>query len=1080
MGEAPQARQMREERTSMAAASMRAERTMTPWPYRVMTAKSRSTTPSTLDGSGSYDPDDDELTYAWSLETQPDGSNDTIDTATAVTASFMPSVAGRYVVRLDVADGYGGTDSDTLEVMVTPPEQDLPSAYAGPAQTVDVGATVELDGSRSFDPTGTGLSYAWELRSEPTGSTASLSSATESNTSFVADLRGYYVVDLTVSADGLTSPVDTVVIRAEPQPTSIDVDATAELVVTDQVIQSDVKGIGMNLTKIAGGTNQATNNIISGGGFEPLVYRRLIRIDSSGSDSTGTWFSWETNGGVNFWETLGTGFGDGATIRFFRIVDGSGDPLAWNESYSEPTGADHVELLGEATVPAGGYVAEEDPQRVYIDQDIEFHAGDYAILYLKKNEVPIDLLHPRVQEYYGSNNGFGFGQSDGISMRLVDHDAGDSLSFPGETYGEVSLQNANGERIYQYVFHPFDQGEGQWYVQLHPNAQYRFSVWLRSSDGVRVRSVLFGQYADLAQTNDWEPTSDWQQFTYEFTAPAYPTSGSHGGVGLEFDGTGSVDIDNLALARVDNEYGEDPNRPGEASLSPWLESVADSGPKPGVRFYPLSHTTSSVEALLGNYDRNPSYSVNSGSFTSYSNVTVPAMMEWAYATGDSPGTRSSPLLSFNVKYTEAEWWAIVEYLGVPYDSSTDTPQTKPYAYMRYQQRGHGEPWTDDFNEILIEYGNESWHNGAGGYGWDGFGPNGWVHSGGMEYGLFARHVFEENVKQNDLWRTHQLSDKIKFVLGANYDARLGENMSYGEAAVAANPRTSYLGHANYVGPKWETGDASSSTFDAAGLQETLVGMHTGMRELIQDATEACRELNGTTSARYRVLAYEGGPSGYWQNEDEPEIDENYGKSLAMGVAALDAWLYSSQWGYGEQYYLGYSSGRWWSSHTMPEAGGFLPHAGWLALTMRNRYALGQEMLAVDPVQTPAYERNPDERVPLISAYAIRSSNATSVFVLSRKEPGQHDGYDFGNGYTPVLLHLPFSDAPSRITRYALTHPDGSFADPAENNRFEENVAITSVDVPISAYDSAFPIDESTGGGAEGLPPGTVFLYVFEE
>ena len=44
----------------------------------------------------------------------------------------------------------------------------------------------------------------------------------------------------------------------------------------------------------------------------------------------------------------------------------------------------------------------------------------------------------------------------------------------------------------------------------------------------------------------------------------------------------------------------------------------------------------------------------------------------------------------------------------------------------------------------------------------------------------------------------------------------------------------------------------------------------------------------------------------------------------MGLAALDAWLYSSYHGFKHQCYLGFSSGKWWSWHTLPEG---LPPAG---------------------------------------------------------------------------------------------------------------------------------------------------------
>ena len=93
---------------------------------------------------------------------------------------------------------------------------------------------------------------------------------------------------------------------------------------------------------------------------------------------------------------------------------------------------------------------------------------------------------------------------------------------------------------------------------------------------------------------------------------------------------------------------------------------------------------------------------------------------------------------------EEEWEALIEYLGVPYDPGIDTPASKPYAYKRYVQRGdNGTPWTDEFREILVELGNESWHNGNRFPQWDGFGPPNWVHAGGKEYGLFAKYIFDE-------------------------------------------------------------------------------------------------------------------------------------------------------------------------------------------------------------------------------------------------------------------------------------------------------------------------------------------------
>lgn len=57
-----------------------------------------------LDGSGSYDPDNDPLTYLWTLAS-PEGSNAVLSDATIVNPTFTADVEGIYVARLVVNDG---------------------------------------------------------------------------------------------------------------------------------------------------------------------------------------------------------------------------------------------------------------------------------------------------------------------------------------------------------------------------------------------------------------------------------------------------------------------------------------------------------------------------------------------------------------------------------------------------------------------------------------------------------------------------------------------------------------------------------------------------------------------------------------------------------------------------------------------------------------------------------------------------------------------------------------------------------------------------------------------------------------
>ena len=100
-----------------------------------------------------------------------------------------------------VTTQYGMSNAVTLTITGTqtgcmyPP----PSANAGPAQTVAIGATVQLDGTGSTDQTGTQLTYSWSFVSIPSGSTATLSNPTSSKPTFVADVYGNYTVQLVVN-----------------------------------------------------------------------------------------------------------------------------------------------------------------------------------------------------------------------------------------------------------------------------------------------------------------------------------------------------------------------------------------------------------------------------------------------------------------------------------------------------------------------------------------------------------------------------------------------------------------------------------------------------------------------------------------------------------------------------------------------------------------------------------------------------------------------------------------------------------------------------------------------------------------
>lgn len=75
-----------------------------------------------LDGSGSYDPEDDALSYTWSTSSLPTGSAVTLVDPTTVRPSLTPDQAGDYVIKLTVNDGEKTSQEDTVRITALEPD----------------------------------------------------------------------------------------------------------------------------------------------------------------------------------------------------------------------------------------------------------------------------------------------------------------------------------------------------------------------------------------------------------------------------------------------------------------------------------------------------------------------------------------------------------------------------------------------------------------------------------------------------------------------------------------------------------------------------------------------------------------------------------------------------------------------------------------------------------------------------------------------------------------------------------------------------------------------------------------------
>jgi hypothetical protein len=164
----------------------------------------------TLDGSRSSDPEHVTLTYHW---TQLSGWTVQLSDASAMKPTFANPWPGTYLFQLIVNDGLHDSQPAIVKIVIGP--NHAPVAQPGPARYLVAGSVV-LDGTKSYDPDGSPLTYEWRQTSGPAATITGTNTATPTVTVTAKTAVTKCVFQLVVSDGLLTSALTNVTVTIVP------------------------------------------------------------------------------------------------------------------------------------------------------------------------------------------------------------------------------------------------------------------------------------------------------------------------------------------------------------------------------------------------------------------------------------------------------------------------------------------------------------------------------------------------------------------------------------------------------------------------------------------------------------------------------------------------------------------------------------------------------------------------------------------------------------------------------------------------------------------------------------------------
>jgi alpha-L-arabinofuranosidase len=257
---------------------------------------------------------------------------------------------------------------------------------------------------------------------------------------------------------------------------------------------------------------------------------------------------------------------------------------------------------------------------------------------------------------------------------------------PGTTGRQCIRLSASAQGQLALINSSFGAFAGSNFVVM--NGDYRLTFKAKAAGGANNINVTVGRGSNTFTTTNIALTSSWATYTHDFHA------GESGSVPVDMVGVNfrasnsSVLLDDVSLVETNVDVTNT-----TAFRDPVITALRSYNPG-ALRSHNLD-LGSSLEDLTGDpfAHRRHEYSVYATN-----KATIP--YGWYEFLQLCEFLHVDPYLDIPVTFSDAEAANLMEYLGGPIST--------PYGARR-AARGHPAPWTDSFDRIHLEFGNEAWN-----------------------------------------------------------------------------------------------------------------------------------------------------------------------------------------------------------------------------------------------------------------------------------------------------------------------------------------------------------------------------------